>query len=83
MNTTPSIQEKLEVALTHIRPYLQADGGDIILAEVTADMVVKVKFLGACSTCPMSINTLRAGVEQSIKRFAPEITKVIDVTDAK
>lgn len=81
MNTETSLKEKLELALSHIRPYLQADGGDIQLHEVTDDLVVKVKFLGACSSCPMSMHTLRAGVEQSIKRYAPEIRKVEDITE--
>lgn len=63
-------------ALEAIRPYLKSDGGDIELVEITDDAVVKVKFLGACDACPMSFQTLKAGVEQAIKKIAPNIKSV-------
>ena len=84
MNTSPELIERIENALDQIRPYLEADGGNVALHEVTDDMVVKLKLLGACGTCPMSIMTLKAGVEQALKRAIPEITSVeaLNITDA-
>lgn len=70
------LKEKVEGALKSIRPFLEADQGDITLVEITEDNVVKVELHGSCSTCEMSMMTLKAGVEESIKRAAPEITKV-------
>ena len=62
-----------------MRPYLESDGGDIRLVEVTDDYVVKVKLLGACSDCHVSVMTLKAGVEQAIKKVLPEVKEVVDV----
>ncbi len=83
MNTNPETIEKIENALDQIRPYLEADGGNVALLEVTDEMVVKLKLLGACGSCPMSIMTLKAGVEQALKRAVPEINSVeaINITD--
>lgn len=74
-----NIINKIEEALTQVRPYLESDGGDIRLVEVTDDYVVKVKLLGACSDCQVSVMTLKAGVEQAIKKVLPEVKKVVDV----
>jgi Fe-S cluster biogenesis protein NfuA len=83
METTEKLEllSKINSVLDKIRPYLVADGGDITLLDVTEDMVVKVKLLGACGSCPMSIQTLKAGVEYSLKSMIPEIKEVIDVKD--
>ncbi|MBT4478182.1 MAG: NifU family protein [Flavobacteriales bacterium] len=78
--TDKNIIEKIEEALTTIRPYLESDGGDINLVEVTDDMVVKVKLIGACSSCNVSMMTLKNGVEVAIKNAVPEVKEVIDVT---
>jgi len=67
---------RVEDALQTIRPYLEADGGDVRLLEVDSDMVVHLELLGACGTCPMSSMTLKAGVEEAIKRAVPEISAV-------
>lgn len=75
-----SIIDKIEGALDEIRPYLEADGGDINLVEITDRMVVKVKLLGACSSCNVSMMTMKSGVEQAIKRAVPEVKEVIDIT---
>ena len=75
-----NILEKIEGALNKIRPYLEADGGDITLVELTDDMVVKVKLMGACSSCNVSMMTLKNGVEVAIKNALPEVKEVIDVT---
>jgi Fe-S cluster biogenesis protein NfuA len=71
-----TLKLKVEEALEQIRPYLQADGGNVSLIEITSDKVVKLELLGACKSCSMSAMTLKAGIEESIKRVAPEITAV-------
>ena len=67
---------KVEEALDLIRPYLETDGGNVKVLEVTPDMVVRLELLGACGTCPMSTMTLKAGVEEAIKKAVPEIKGV-------
>jgi len=71
------IKEKVIKALNRVRPYLQNDGGDIDLVEITDDLTVKVKLTGACHGCPFALQTLKAGVEQAIMQEVPEITKVV------
>ncbi len=71
------MREKVEKALEEIRPYLQADGGDIELLDVDdKEGVVKVRLVGACAGCPMSAMTLRNGVEQALKRSVPELKQL-------
>jgi Fe-S cluster biogenesis protein NfuA len=72
-----SIRERVMKALERVRPYLQSDGGDIDLIDVSEDMTVKVKLTGACHGCPYSMQTLKAGVEQAILKEVPEIKRVI------
>ena len=72
----PELNQQIETALDTIRPYLEADGGAVRLLNVTPDMVVELELLGACGTCPMSTMTLRAGIEQAIKRAIPSVTRV-------
>ncbi len=71
------MKEKVEQALSKIRPMLQADGGDVQLVEVTADGIVKVKLTGACGSCPMSQMTLKNGIEKLLKKEIPEIKEVV------
>tara|TARA_B100000795_G_C22800505_1_gene441637 strand:- start:112 stop:363 length:252 start_codon:yes stop_codon:yes gene_type:complete len=71
--------KNIEKALAEIRPYLESDGGDISLIEVTPEMVVKVQLHGSCQTCNVNQMTLKAGVEQSIKKYAPEIKSVVNI----
>ncbi|OHX66531.1 NifU family protein [Flammeovirga pacifica] len=68
--------EKVEEALNTIRPYLEADGGDAKIVDVTEDGIAKVELLGACGSCPMSAMTLKAGIEQAIINAVPEVKKV-------
>jgi Fe-S cluster biogenesis protein NfuA len=77
MSETKSIKERVKKALDRVRPYLQSDGGDIELIEITDDLSVKVKLTGACHGCPYSMQTLKAGVEQAIMKEVPEIKRVI------
>lgn len=73
-------EQKILKALDKIRPYLQADGGDIKFIELTDDMVVKVEMTGACDGCPYSHQTLKAGVEEAVKKELPEIKGVVTAT---
>jgi Fe-S cluster biogenesis protein NfuA len=77
MTDIKNIRERVTKALNRVRPYLQSDGGDIDLIEVTDDFTVKVKLKGACHGCPYSMQTLKAGVEQAIMHEVPEIRRVI------
>lgn len=74
--TDQEIRAKIESVLEQVRPYLQADGGDLSLVEITDDYVVKVRLLGACGSCPMSTMTLKAGVEGTLKKEVPEVLSV-------
>ena len=71
------IVSRINEALSKLRPYLEADGGDITLEEVTDDLVVKVKLHGACHGCPFSYQTLKAGVEQALRKEVPEIKDLV------
>ena len=79
MITSKRILNKIEVALDEIRPYLQTDGGDISLVEVSDDYIVKVKLSGACETCHVSMMTLKNGVEVAVKKAVPKVKKVIEI----
>jgi Fe-S cluster biogenesis protein NfuA len=70
---------KVEAALEQIRPYLQADGGNVTLVEITDDNIVKLELQGACKTCSMSMMTMKAGIEETIKRMAPEVKEVLAI----
>ncbi len=73
------LREKVEKALEQIRPYLQADGGDIELIDVTEEGDVKVRLTGACGSCPFAQMTLKHGVETVLKKMVPEVKEVIAV----
>lgn len=73
------IKQKIEIALNSMRPFLEADGGNVELVEVTEDMEVKLRLLGNCSNCSMSSMTMKAGIESGIKNAIPEVTKVTAV----
>jgi Fe-S cluster biogenesis protein NfuA len=75
-NDDPELRNDIEEALDTIRPYLMADGGSVRLLKITSDYVVELELLGACGSCPMSTMTLRAGIEQALKRSVPEIKRV-------
>ena len=78
--TDKKIISKIENALTEIRPFLESDGGDIHFVELTDDWVAKVKLVGACSSCSISMMTLKNGVEVSIKNAVPEVREVVEVS---
>ena len=81
MEANDSLVERIEKALDTIRPFLKNDGGDVQLAEITPDMVVKVVLLGACGSCPFRLMTLKNGIELAIKRDVPEVKEVISIQD--
>ncbi|HMN23718.1 MAG: NifU family protein [Ignavibacteriaceae bacterium] len=70
------MKDEVQKALNNIRPYLQADNGDVELVEVTDDGIVKVRLLGSCKDCPLSVMTLRAGIERAIMREVPSVRRI-------
>jgi Fe-S cluster biogenesis protein NfuA len=70
------LTQRIESTLNELRPYLEADGGDIRLVEVTEDLIVRLELLGACADCSMIHMTLKGGVESAIKKAAPEVTGI-------
>lgn len=67
---------KINESLEELRPHLKADGGDMELVEITDEGIVRVRLLGACSDCSMSLMTIKAGLEEAVKKVAPEIIGV-------
>ena len=76
---TEELRLNVEKALDEIRPFLQSDGGDISLLSIEDDKFVKVQLEGACISCTVNQMTLKSGVEMTIKKYAPQIEKVINV----
>lgn len=76
---TNTLNKKVQDALSEIRPFLESDGGNIELVSITND-VVKVKLLGNCVNCSVNQMTLKNGVEMTIKKYAPEIKEVINIS---
>ena len=79
--TDEKILNKIKQALDEIRPFLEADGGDINFIELTDNWVVKVKLVGACSSCNISMMTLKNGVEMAVKRAVPEVKEVMEISN--
>jgi Fe-S cluster biogenesis protein NfuA len=73
------LHRRVEEALDTIRPYLEADGGNVEVIEITDEQVLKLEMKGACKTCNMSHMTMRAGIEETIRRAVPEIKEIISV----
>lgn len=73
----PMLKEKVLRAIQDVRPSLQADGGDIELVSVSDDGIVKVRLTGACGSCPMSVMTLKQGVESYLRKVVPEVKEVV------
>lgn len=74
------LHERIESSLDSIRPYLEADGGNVRVLEVTKEKVLKLEFVGNCGSCPMSTMTFKAGVEEALKKAVPEL-KAIEVVN--
>ena len=74
-----ALHKKVEEALDTIRPYLEADGGNVEVVEITEGNILKLELIGACKTCNMSQMTMKAGIEETIRRAVPEIKEIISV----
>ena len=72
----PELYKKVEGAINSLRPFFEADQGDIQLVGIDKDLIVKVQLLGACKTCTINNFTLKAGIEDAVRKIAPEITSV-------
>lgn len=75
------LEKRVKNILEQVRPYLQADGGDVNFVELTDDLVVVVELTGACGSCPYSTMTLKNGIESVMKKSIPEIKSVEQVKD--
>lgn len=78
--TNKNLTLAVEEALSKIRPFLKADGGDITVVRIE-DQKVFVKFEGACSSCSINQMTLKNGVEETIKKYVPEIKEVVEIVN--
>ena len=76
-----ALYRRVEEALDTIRPYLEADGGNVEVVEITDEQVLKLELKGACKTCNMSAMTMKAGIEETIRRAVPEIKEIISVNN--
>ncbi len=79
MENREELKKKVANVIDQVRPYLQADGGDINFIDITEDNVVNVELTGACGSCAFSTITLKNGVEATLKKVIPEIKEVVAV----
>jgi len=77
--TTEELTTNVLKALDEVRPFLKSDGGDIQLVSIDEDKHVTVRLQGACSSCSVNQMTLKAGVETTIKKYAPQIETVVNI----
>lgn len=70
------IEQRIQIALDKVRPYLQEDGGDVELVRMRDDGILEVSLTGTCKRCPMSLMTLRAGVERAVMKDIPEVRRL-------
>jgi len=75
------LKEAVLEALEEIRPALKADGGDVVLVDVSDDGIVKVRLTGACHGCPMGMQTLKMGIERTLKEKIPQVKEVVGMED--
>ncbi len=80
-NNMSDYRSKIEEALESVRPFLKMDGGDVEFVEMNADNVVILKLLGSCNGCSMSHMTMKAGIEEAIKKVLPEVKSVMALND--
>ncbi|MGE0568584.1 MAG: NifU family protein [Bacteroidia bacterium] len=71
-----SIRQRVEDALNTIRPYLEADGGNVQVVSLNDNNELTVELTGACKTCGMRHMTMKSGIEETVKKAVPEITKI-------
>ncbi len=78
-DSTMDLVERIDRALDELRPFLRSDGGDITVLNVREDLVVEVELQGACAHCAQAAMTMRAGVEEAVRRVVPEVKEVVAV----
>jgi len=78
--TNEQVLKKIDQVLEDMRPNIQMDGGDIEFVSFV-DGIVSVKLLGACATCPLSLYTLKMGIEERLKEQIPDVVEVISVDE--
>jgi Fe-S cluster biogenesis protein NfuA len=76
MTPPEELLERIERALATVRPALEADGGNIVVRTLRDNGILEVKWEGTCARCPLSVMTLRAGVERVLMKEVPEITRL-------
>jgi Fe-S cluster biogenesis protein NfuA len=81
MHTHEELIAIVKVSIEQLRPFLKDDGGDMELIDITEEGIVRVKLLGACSSCSMSVMTLKAGLEEALIKVTPQIKGVISIDD--
>jgi Fe-S cluster biogenesis protein NfuA len=74
------ILNNINSAINEVRPYLKADGGDVELVDLMPDNTVKVRLMGACDGCQFSVMTLKAGIEQAIRKKFPEMKELVAIS---
>ena len=79
MITSTEILDKIEASLDTMRPYLKDDGGNVEIVDITDEGVLRLRLIGACSSCPQSFMTMKAGLEIAVRQAVPEIKSVIAV----
>ena len=79
MIVNTDLYNRVEEALSQLRPYLEADSGNVSIESISEEMIVRLRFHGACSSCSMSAMTLKAGIEQTILKMVPEIKGVVAI----
>jgi len=79
MTQNTELEQKVKNVIEQIRPYLQADGGDVEFIDMTDDNIVNIRLLGMCGNCPHSQMTLKNGIEAAVKKAIPEINSVESV----
>ena len=83
LDVESTLRDKVEASLKSVRPYLQADGGDVELVDVSDEGIVQVRLVGACRGCPGALMTLRMGIERILKEQIPEVKAVEAVSDTE
>ncbi|MFM1914211.1 MAG: hypothetical protein RIR51_2064 [Bacteroidota bacterium] len=76
------LYDQIESALDKIRPYLEADGGNVEIVKITPDNDLYLSFLGACKSCNMSAMTFKAGIEEAIRREVPEVKNIVELSES-
>ena len=74
-----ALMKRVDSALDTVRPHLEEDGGNVELVDITDDLLVKVKWLGNCQSCSMSIMTMKAGLDMTIRSYIPQISGVMAI----